>query len=279
MSSSRPVSPLNAANSDAMASTVDPLGFPSGVGVASSTVTSATSSVVDDRFPSGDATVDRMLVGSPDPWITDDVRKEILVSNNYILQSSQKKISHDDSLTPSLKMAAAYQFMEEVEEMKTAQAMILAMEDMKENCFAEWETTTSKPVPNGGATSTTTTTRRLKLHRTTNPDVGLHLRTCLCRTGSDHCSVQPSTTRGRKRCRTPVGARSCVPSLCERTSVTNIRCRSPSLRDVSEKCSKRRKGDIVPAVEEQFLASLTESRTLPSSSSTIKGNGGHNPPQ
>ena len=165
--------------------------------------------------------------------------------------------------------------MTEVEEMKTAQAMWLAMEEMKENSSGEWETTTSKPVTIDGVTSTTTTTRRIKLHRTTNPDVGLHLRTCLCRTGSDHCSVQPSTTRGRKRCRTPVGARSCVPSLCERTSVTNTRCRSPSLRDVSEKCSKRRKGDIVPSAEEQFLTSLTESRILPNSSSTTKESGGH----
>lgn len=94
MSSSRPLSPLNAANSDAMASTVDPLGFPSGRGVAFSTVrltnadiphldsteTSATPSLVDERFPSGDPSVDRMLAGSPDPWITDDVRKTILVS-------------------------------------------------------------------------------------------------------------------------------------------------------------------------------------------------------
>lgn len=295
MSSSRPLSPLNAGNCDAMASTVDPLGFPSGVGVASSTVRLTNPDIPhldslameDDTqgYPPGLSqesvaadhrdNQDRLLSTSPDPWITDDIRKEILVSTNYILQSSQKKISHDDSLTPLLKMRAAYEFMTEVEEMKTAQAMILAMEDMKENCFAEWETTTSKPVRIDGATSTTTTTRRLKLHRTTNPDVGLHLRTCLCRTGSVHCQVQSSTMRGRKRCRTPVGARSSVPSLCEQTSVTNTRCRSPSLRDVSEKCSKRRKVDIQLESEEQSQATPTESRTLPSNSNTTKGNGGH----
>ena len=82
-----------------------------------------------------------------------------------------------------MKMRAAYEFMTEVEEMKTAQAMWLAMEEMKENSSGEWETTTSKPVTIDGVTSTTTTTRRIKLHRTTNPDVGLHLRTFRIVTG------------------------------------------------------------------------------------------------